>query len=150
MVFYDARHRFLYAFWSKALPLQPTDMAIVEEYLNSILKLVETKNSKELQSYLRVEPDPQLPDSFAQLSQELKTSYFDSKILEQQIADLLPTREDEDRPEDGNIWPGFLAFIQEYLEYWRDVNFADLLETHLQLSNLTKYVSFLTTSIDGN
>jgi hypothetical protein len=132
------------------LPLQPTDMAIVEEYLNSILKLVETKNSKELQSYLRVEPDPQLPDSFAQLSQELKTSYFDSKILEQQIADLLPTREDEDRPEDGNIWPGFLAFIQEYLEYWRDVNFADLLETHLQLSNLTKYVSFLTTSIDGN
>jgi hypothetical protein len=125
-------------------------MAIVEEYLNSILKLVETKNSKELQSYLRVEPDPQLPDSFAQLSQELKTSYFDSKILEQQIADLLPTREDEDRPEDGNIWPGFLAFIQEYLEYWRDVNFADLLETHLQLSNLTKYVSFLTTSIDGN
>ena len=125
-------------------------MAIVEEYLNSILKLVETKNSKELQSYLRVEPDPQLPDSFAQLSQELKTSYFDSKILEQQIADLLPTREDEDKPEDGNIWPGFLAFIQEYLEYWRDVNFADLLETHLQLSNLTKYVSFLTTSIDGN
>jgi hypothetical protein len=125
-------------------------MAIVEEYLNSILKLVETKNSKELQSYLRVEPDPQLPDSFAQLSQELKTSYFDSKILEQQITDLLPTREDEDRPEDGNIWPGFLAFIQEYLEYWRDVNFADLLETHLQLSNLTKYVSFLTTSIDGN
>jgi hypothetical protein len=132
------------------LPLQPIDMAIVEEYLNSILKLVETKNSKELQSYLRVEPDPQLPDSFAQLSQELKTSYFDSKILEQQITDLLPTREDEDRPEDGNIWPGFLAFIQEYLEYWRDVNFADLLETHLQLSNLTKYVSFLTTSIDGN
>lgn len=132
------------------MPLQPTDMAIVEEYLNSILKLVETKNSKELQSYLRVEPDPQLPDSFAQLSQELKTSYFDSKILEQQITDLLPTREDEDRPEDGNIWPGFLAFIQEYLEYWRDVNFADLLETHLQLSNLTKYVSFLTTSIDGN
>lgn len=132
------------------MPLQPTDMAIVEEYLNSILKLVETKNSKELQSYLRVEPDPQLPDSFAQLSQELKTSYFDSKILEQQIADLLPTREDEDKPEDGNIWPGFLAFIQEYLEYWRDVNFADLLETHLQLSNLTKYVSFLTTSIDGN
>jgi hypothetical protein len=125
-------------------------MAIVEEYLNSILKLVETKNSKELQSYLRVEPDPQLPDSFAQLGQELKTSYFDSKILEQQITDLLPTREDEDRPEDGNIWPGFLAFIQEYLEYWRDVNFADLLETHLQLSNLTKYVSFLTTSIDGN
>lgn len=117
-------------------------MAIVDEYLEAILKLVETKNSNELASYLRVEPDPQLPDSFAQLSQELKASYSAGKVLEQKITKLLPTRDDEDRPEDGNIWPGFLAFIQEYLEYWRDVNFDDLLETHFQLSNLTKCASF--------
>jgi hypothetical protein len=28
--------------------------------------------------------------------------------------------------------------LKEYLEFWRDVNFSDLLETHTQLSNLAK------------
>jgi hypothetical protein len=43
--------------------------------------------------------------------------------------------------EEGDTWPGFLAFMKEYLEFWRDVNFDDLLETHTQLSGVVKYAS---------
>ncbi|KIN08491.1 hypothetical protein OIDMADRAFT_109463 [Oidiodendron maius Zn] len=110
-------------------------MSIVNEYLQSILELLRAKNSVELQFYLRVEPDPQLPDNFLRLSQELKTSYRDSNVLERHITKLLPENDDT-RVDEGDVWPGFLAFIKEYLEYWRDVNFDDLLETHSQLSGL--------------
>jgi nuclear mRNA export protein PCID2/THP1 len=114
-------------------------MAIVDEYLKSILELLHAKNSVELQFYLRVEPDPSLPDNFLRLSKELKTSYRDSNVLEQHVAKLLPEN-DDGKADEGDVWPGFLAFIKEYLEYWRDVNFDDLLETHFQLSGLAKYV----------
>lgn len=30
--------------------------------------------------------------------------------------------------------------MKEYLEFWRDVNLDDLLETHIQLSSLAKWV----------
>jgi hypothetical protein len=120
-------------------------MAIVDEYLKSILDLLHGKNSVELQFYLRVEPDPQLPDNFLRLSQELKTAYRDSNVLERHIAKLLPESE-VSKADEGDVWPGFLAFIKEYLEYWRDVNFYDLLETHSQLSGLTKSVLLSTTA----
>lgn len=115
-------------------------MAIVDEYLKSILGLLRSRNSIELQFYLRVEPDPQLPDNFLRLSQELKASYRNSDVLERHIAKLLPENDDA-KPDEGGVWPGFLAFIKEYLEYWRDVNFDDLLETHSQLSGLAKSVA---------
>lgn len=114
-------------------------MAIVDEYLKSILNLLRAKNSVELQFYLRVEPDPQLPDNFIRLSQELKASYRDGNVLERHITKLLPENDDS-KPDEGDVWPGFQAFIKEYLEYWRDVNFDDLLETHSQLSGLAKFV----------
>jgi hypothetical protein len=115
-------------------------MAIVDEYLKSILDLLRARNSAELQFYLRVEPDPQLPDNFLRLSQELKASYRNGDVLERHIAKLLPENDDA-KPDEGDVWPGFLAFIKEYLEYWRDVNFDDLLETHSQLSGLAKSVT---------
>jgi len=110
-------------------------MAIVEEFLTAVLAFLRTKDALQLQLYLRVEPP--LPDQFLQLSQELKASYRDSNILEQQITKLLPEREDG-KADEGDVWPGFLAFIKEYLEFWRDVDFDDLLETHSQLSGLAK------------
>ena len=119
-------------------------MSIVDEYLKSILDLLHAKNSVELQFYLRVEPDPQLPDNFLRLSQELKSSYRDNNVLERHITKLLPENDDT-KADEGDVWPGFLAFIKEYLEYWRDVNFDELLETHSQLSGLAKSVLLSTT-----
>jgi hypothetical protein len=118
-------------------------MAIVDEYLKSVLDLLRAKNSVELQFYLRVEPDPRLPDNFLRLSQELKASYRNGDVLERHIAKLLPESDDA-KADEGDVWPGFLAFIKEYLEYWRDVNFDDLLETHSQLSGLAKFVALST------
>lgn len=118
-------------------------MAIVDEYLQSILDLLRAKNSTELRFYLRVEPDPRLPDNFLRLSQELKASYRNGDVLERHITKLLPENDDA-KADEGDVWPGFLAFIKEYLEYWRDVNFDDLLETHSQLSGLVKLVPLST------
>lgn len=112
-------------------------MTVLDGYLRGIHKFLREKKSSELKLYLRVEPP--LPDEFVQLSQELKTSYSDSNVLERQIAKLIPENDDSNGDE-GDVWPGFLAFMKEYLEYWRDVNFEDLLETHSQLSGLAKLV----------
>lgn len=110
-------------------------MAILEEFLESILKFLRTKDSINLQLWLRVEPP--LPDHYFQLGQELKASFHNSSTLERQIAKLLPDDPDASF-EDGNVWPGFLAFMKDYLEFWRDVNFDDLLETHSQLTALAR------------
>jgi hypothetical protein len=111
-------------------------MAIIEEFLSSILAFLRVKDAAQLQLWLRVEPP--LPDQFFQLSQELRQSYNDSKALEKYIEKLLPEN-NNGKADEGDTWPGFLAFIKEYLEFWRDVNFEDLLETHTQLSGVIKY-----------
>ncbi len=113
-------------------------MAIIEEFLSSILTFLRAKDAAKLQLWLRVEPP--LPDQYYQLSQELRQSYNDSKALEKYIEKLLPEN-NNGKAEDGDTWPGFLAFMKEYLEFWRDVNFDDLLETHTQLSSVVKYIN---------
>lgn len=40
--------------------------------------------------------------------------------------------------DNDDAWPGFLAFMRLYLEFFRDVDYADLLGTHIQLSALVK------------
>lgn len=110
-------------------------MTILEEFLSGILGFLRAKDAISLRLYLRVEPP--LPEHFIQLSHELKTSWRNSNALERHVTKLLPEN-DDGKAEEGDVWPGFLAFIKEYLEFWRDVNFDDLLETHSQLSALAK------------
>jgi hypothetical protein len=110
-------------------------MTILDEFLSSISRFLKTKDTLQLQAFLRVEPP--LPDQFLQLSQELKTSWRNSDALEQHIEKLIPEN-DESKADEGDVWPGFHAFMKEYLEFWRDVNFDDLLGTHTQLSGVTK------------
>jgi hypothetical protein len=115
-------------------------MAILEEFLSSILTFVRAKDATKLQLWLRVEPP--LPPEYAQLSAQLKASYSDSNALEGYIEKLLPENNNAKAAE-GDVWPGFLAFMKEYLEFWRDVNFDNLLETHGQLNGLVKFVDHL-------
>jgi hypothetical protein len=112
-------------------------MGALDDYLQGIAKLLKTKSSDELQRWLRVEPSPDLPSEYHDLSQDLKRSYQDGNALERKIAKLLPENEDA-KEDEGTSWPGFLVFMKEFLEYWRDLNVEDLLETHSQLSGLTK------------
>lgn len=111
------------------------NMAILDGYLAEISNLLKTKNDIALKAYLRVEPP--LPEEFTKLSQELKTSWRDGSRLEKRIEKLVPLS-DDDKADEGGSWPGFLAFMKEYLEYWRDVNMEDLVRTLQQLSSLTK------------
>lgn len=110
-------------------------MSVLEQFLATISTFLRTRDDRQLQLYLRIEPP--LPDEYTKLSQELKTSYRDGDALEVHIEKLIPYNEDES-PEEGGPWPGFLAFMKSYLEYWRDVNFEDLLETYSQLSAVLK------------
>jgi len=121
-------------------------MEIVEEFLSSILTFLRAKDAIKLQLWLRVEPP--LPDQYYQLGQELRQSYNDSKLLEKYIEKLLPENS-SGKADEGDTWPGFLAFMKEYLEFWRDVNFDDLLETHTQLSGVVKYVNAITCILEG-
>lgn len=110
-------------------------MAVLEQFLASILSFLRNRDAASLRDWLKVEPP--LPGQYYQLGRELQSSYRDGDALEQYIAKLLP--EDGNAKADvGDVWPGFLAFIKEYLEFWRDVNFDDLLQTHQQLSDLVK------------
>lgn len=115
-------------------------MGALETYLQGVSKLLKTKDADSLQLWLRVEPSPDLPAEYIQLREELKTSYQDSNALERKVTKLLPENYDA-KEDEGTSWPGFLVFVKEWLEYWRDLNVDDLLETHSQLSGLTKYVS---------
>ncbi|EKD18620.1 PCI domain-containing protein [Drepanopeziza brunnea f. sp. 'multigermtubi' MB_m1] len=108
-------------------------MTVVDHFLSSIFQFLKAKDGVQLRLWFQVEPP--LPQEYTQLSQELKASWIDSKKLEQYIENALPFN-DDDLSEDGGAWPGFLAFMQSYLEFWRDVKFEDLLATHLQLSAL--------------
>ncbi|CAL3965300.1 unnamed protein product [Diplocarpon coronariae] len=108
-------------------------MAVADQFLSSILQFLKRKDALQLQAFFRVEPP--LPEEFTQLGLELKTAWTNSKSLEQYIENALPFT-DDDNTDEGGAWPGFLAFVQSYFEFWRDVNFEDLLRTHLQLTTL--------------
>ncbi|KAL3421111.1 cop9 signalosome complex subunit 12 [Phlyctema vagabunda] len=108
-------------------------MAITDEFLTAILGFVRTKNALKLQDWLRVEPP--LPEHYYKLAAELQTSFSNSNSLESYIEKRLPENRNA-RADDGDVWPGFLSFIKSYLEFWRDVNFEDLLQTHAQLTEL--------------
>jgi hypothetical protein len=108
-------------------------MAILDGYLTSISDFLRTKDTAQLKQFLRVEPP--VPEDFYQLGQELKTSWSDNKKLEKHIENLVLQSAD-DTSDEGGAWPGFLNFMREYLIYWRDVNFDDLVDTHQRLSDL--------------
>ncbi|KAH7312938.1 COP9 signalosome-like protein complex subunit 12 [Rhexocercosporidium sp. MPI-PUGE-AT-0058] len=108
-------------------------MAVLDQFLSSILSFLKAKDAVQLQSFLQVEPP--LPAEYLQLSQELRSRWSDGKKLEQHIERLLPFN-DDDKADEGGAWPGFLSFIQEYLEFWKDADFEDLVSTHVKLSAL--------------
>ena len=111
--------------------------SILDEFLTSITAFLRAKDTLKLQMWLVVEPP--VDDQYYQLAQELKRSYRDSDHLERRITILIPEN-DTGTADEGDVWPGFLAFMIEYLEFWRAVIFEDVLERHSKLSGLVKYV----------
>ena len=108
-------------------------MAVLDDYLQGIYKLLKSQDSNGLQKFMRVEPG-NLPAVFEQLCQELRKSYANNKAIERKITQHIPLDDDEE----GGTSPSFQTLVQIYLQYWRDTDFNDLIDAHSQLTTLTK------------
>lgn len=109
-------------------------MSVLDEFLSSLSRFLRAQDARQLQLFLRVEPP--LPEHFERLKQELKTSYRNENAIEARIDQLIPESDDNE----PGPWAGFKAFVKLYLEYWRDVDFGDLLGTYTRLSAVTRFV----------
>lgn len=108
-------------------------MSLLNDFLSALYSFLKAHDASGLQSYLRVEPP--LPEHF-KLAAELKASYTDRAKLEALIAKRLPGNDND--PEAGSGWAKFRIMMKHYLEFWRDVDFDDLLKTHAQLMEVLK------------
>lgn len=112
-------------------------MSLVVEFLSSIRKFLLDHNGDELRNWLLVENE--VPDIYFQMGNELRTGFRSkSNALEKLIERSLP-EEDNVTEGKGSPWPGFNSFIKDYLEYWRDVDFDDVVRLHSRLSELLMY-----------
>ncbi|OIW28442.1 hypothetical protein CONLIGDRAFT_377378 [Coniochaeta ligniaria NRRL 30616] len=109
-------------------------MALVTQFLTGVRKYVIAADDENLAQWLRVEPP--VPDIYYKLRSELQSSFPPNRdSLSKLIDRCLP--EEDDVPEGkGSPWPGLNSFINEYMEYWRDVDFNDAVKLYTQLSNL--------------
>jgi hypothetical protein len=114
-----------------------SDTPMLDEFLGNIYNFVITRDSNSLADWLQV--DAPLSGPYGALQHELSDTYWEeNNALEERLAASLP-ESDEVRDDQGNVWPGFLVFIKDYLEYWRDVNFDNAVEAQELLATLIKY-----------
>jgi len=113
-------------------------MSLVIEFLTGIRRFVTEQDGGKLREWLQVENE--VPDHYFQLARELKTSFPDngSDALERLVDRCLPI-DDETVEGKGSPWPGFNSLMKTYLEYWRDVDFNNLVSLHSSLSDLLMY-----------
>lgn len=97
---------------------------------------MKAQNSTELRNWLLVEPNAS--QTYHNLASELRSSFRPGgKSLEDLVEKCLP--EEDDVPDgEATPWPGFVAFMTDYLQFWRDVNFDDLLQAHALLGGVVK------------
>ena len=79
-----------------------------------------------LRAWLQVNPDS--GRQYNNLAQELRTQYR-HEGLDRLIDKCLPEEDDTDEGQ-GSPWSSFNAFIKEYLSFWRDVDYDDLVTAH--------------------
>lgn len=113
-------------------------MSLTKQFLDRIRSFALESNGQELKNWLLVENN--VPDIYHNLGLELRQNHpLDSNSLEKIIDQLLP--EEDEVPEGrGSPWPGFNSFIKDYLEYWRDIDFTDMVKLHSRLSELLMFV----------
>lgn len=122
---------------SLLFPQSPPSLAmpLVLDFLTQIRNFIRTQNGDELRAWLQVEPNS--PQQYHNLASELR-SQFRQQGLDNIVERTLP--QEDDVPEgQATVWPGFVAFMKDYMAFWRDVNYDDLLGAHQLLSGLVKY-----------
>lgn len=118
-------------------------MPLVTHFLVQIRIYVRNQDGETLRDWLRVEPNAS--KQYQSLAAELRSDYRPrngrsgggKKSLDEEVEDALP--QEDDVPEgQGTAWPGLIAFMKEYMGFWRDVDFDDLLGAHQLLYSLVK------------
>ncbi|KAM0524630.1 hypothetical protein ACHAPE_000728 [Trichoderma viride] len=113
-------------------------MSLVSQFLSQIQQQVRSQQGDLLRSWLQVEPES--PKQYHDLAAELRSKFSRQDAIDKLVEDRLPQQ--DDLPEgQATAWPGLLAFLKDYLTYWRDVDFSDLLGAHQLLSGLTNSCS---------
>ena len=108
------------------------------DFLTQVRSFVLAVDGQSLRRWLQVETEQQ---AYQDLATVLRTQFRqrESTALEDLVEKCLP--EEDDVPEGrGTPWPGFVTFIRDYLLFWRDVDFGDLVKAHRLLSGLVKFV----------
>ncbi|KAK3991342.1 Thiolase, N-terminal domain-containing protein [Cladorrhinum sp. PSN332] len=114
--------------------IENAPMSLTREFLGKIRVFACEANGQELKNWLLVENN--VPDIYHNLGLELRQNHPpDSDSLEKVVDQLLP-EEDDVQEGRGSPWPGFNSFVKDYLEYWRDVDFEDMVKLHSRLSDL--------------
>lgn len=110
-------------------------MSLVAQFLGQIRNQVRGQQGDALGSWLQVAP--QSGGQYHSMALELRSQYAQKSSIDSIIEKYLS--EDDDVPE-GQVapWSGFNAFIKDYLAFWRDVNYDDLLAAHELLNTLVK------------
>lgn len=110
-------------------------MAQVTQFLTQLRNYVIALDGESLDAWLQVEPGP-TAQAYFQLREELRQSFGNKRnALESLVDKCMP--EVDDPPEGtGSPWPSFVSFVKEYLLYWKDAEFDDLMALQESLSGL--------------
>jgi hypothetical protein len=118
----------------------------IDQFLGAIVNFVKARNGGQVADYLRVEPP--LADIYYALGNEVRSSF------PKPVSNFNPSQQSstaallERKCEvffnaqvfapDTDSWPALIEFVKLYLEFFRDVDYDDLVQTHQLLSGLVK------------
>lgn len=111
-------------------------MALVTQFLGQIHQQVRSQRGDLLRQWLQIEPSS--PPQYHKLAAQLRTPQFKDQLAIEKVVETCLPYEDDLADGQATAWPGLLAFMKDYLIFWRDVNYDDLLGAHQLLSGLVK------------
>ncbi|ATY58456.1 PCI domain-containing [Cordyceps militaris] len=108
-------------------------MALVREFLGAMREQVRRQQGDALRAWLQV--DSSSGAQYHALGAELRARFATPASIDGVVEACLP--QDDDVPEgQATPWPGLQSFIKDYLVFWRDIDYEDLLGAHQLLSGL--------------
>lgn len=109
-------------------------MSNIIQFLTQIRTQIRYSQGDKLAQWLQVAPEA--GQQYHQLAAELRAKT--SNDLDAVVESCLP--EDDDHLNEGEAapWGSFNAFVKDYLVFWRDVDYSDLVGAHELLSIVVK------------
>ena len=111
-------------------------MSLVTVFLAQLNKQIRHQEGDNLAAWLQVAPEA--GGQYHQLAAELRSNYRDNDILDKLIEKHLPDFNGTLQEGQGAPFSSFKAFVKDYLVFWRDVDYEDLLGAHELLSTVVK------------